>query len=180
MPCMCGDTNCPSCGPAQGHNPESELVAEWLASFVDDPKEWDQLLNDRDVAGIFDKLLGYIEETAETEFLQALVKQAKRWAWLDERIEITYQTMVMLIVQEFDIKQSLKRPWTPSKELQLCINNVANNVEHPDREQRGKLLNDLAHDVMDEWDTTLWDLVVGELSGRTEDDRSGTSDPSGG
>jgi len=30
MTCMCGDTNCPSCGPAQGFNPEFEVVCEWL------------------------------------------------------------------------------------------------------------------------------------------------------
>ena len=30
MPCMCGDTNCPSCGPAQGHNPMFERVCDWM------------------------------------------------------------------------------------------------------------------------------------------------------
>lgn len=29
-PCMCGDTMCPSCGPAQGYNPQFERVCEWL------------------------------------------------------------------------------------------------------------------------------------------------------
>lgn len=33
-PCMCGDTACPSCGPAQGANPEFEMVCEWLQEVV--------------------------------------------------------------------------------------------------------------------------------------------------
>lgn len=33
-PCMCGDTNCPSCGPAQGHDPAFEVVTEWLLEKV--------------------------------------------------------------------------------------------------------------------------------------------------
>lgn len=30
MNCMCGDTACPSCGPAQGSNPEKEAFIESL------------------------------------------------------------------------------------------------------------------------------------------------------
>lgn len=39
MPCMCGDLYCPSCGPAQGANPEFESVCEWIAGklLVDMP-----------------------------------------------------------------------------------------------------------------------------------------------
>jgi hypothetical protein len=29
MPCMCGDTHCPSCGPAQG-NSQCPLCGAWL------------------------------------------------------------------------------------------------------------------------------------------------------
>jgi len=29
-PCMCGDTGCPSCGPAQGYDPVHEQVCEWI------------------------------------------------------------------------------------------------------------------------------------------------------
>ena len=39
-PCMCGDTQCPSCGPAQGYNAEFERVCDDLCeacpSLVDD------------------------------------------------------------------------------------------------------------------------------------------------
>ncbi len=30
MPCMCGDTACPSCGPAQGFDPVREMVFDWV------------------------------------------------------------------------------------------------------------------------------------------------------
>lgn len=32
--CMCGDTNCPSCGPAQGCNPDLERVQEAMAELI--------------------------------------------------------------------------------------------------------------------------------------------------
>ena len=35
-PCMCGDTQCPSCGPAQGYNLDEELVIEWLEALADE------------------------------------------------------------------------------------------------------------------------------------------------
>jgi len=43
MPCMCGDTACPSCGPAQGHDPDFDLVVEWLFEVVlnDPPQGFD-------------------------------------------------------------------------------------------------------------------------------------------
>ena len=34
MPCMCGDTMCPSCGPAQGHDPAFMTVCEWMEEVV--------------------------------------------------------------------------------------------------------------------------------------------------
>jgi len=34
MSCMCGDTMCPSCGPAQGYNVEFECVYDWLFEDV--------------------------------------------------------------------------------------------------------------------------------------------------
>lgn len=30
MPCMCGDTMCPSCGPAQGYDPIFQRITEWI------------------------------------------------------------------------------------------------------------------------------------------------------
>lgn len=30
MPCLCGDTACPSCGPAQGYDLKYEVVCDWL------------------------------------------------------------------------------------------------------------------------------------------------------
>ena len=40
-PCLCGDTACPSCGPAQGHDPIYEMVIEFLGElfFPDDADE---------------------------------------------------------------------------------------------------------------------------------------------
>ena len=34
MPCMCGDTMCPSCGPAQGYDPKFDRFCEWLENDV--------------------------------------------------------------------------------------------------------------------------------------------------
>jgi hypothetical protein len=33
-PCLCGDTNCPSCGPAQGADPNFDMVVEWFAEVI--------------------------------------------------------------------------------------------------------------------------------------------------
>lgn len=35
MACMCGDTACPSCGPAQGCDFELEMIYEWLSAVLD-------------------------------------------------------------------------------------------------------------------------------------------------
>lgn len=44
MSCMCGDTMCPSCGPAQGHDPTHERLVETLAEEMKDllPDDEDQ------------------------------------------------------------------------------------------------------------------------------------------
>ena len=34
MPCVCGDTMCPSCGPAQGYTPACESVVYWSLDVV--------------------------------------------------------------------------------------------------------------------------------------------------
>lgn len=34
-PCMCGDTMCPSCGPAQGYDPVYEKMYETLSGRID-------------------------------------------------------------------------------------------------------------------------------------------------
>ena len=36
MTCMCGDACCPSCGPAQGYDPERECVEEFIAQAIGD------------------------------------------------------------------------------------------------------------------------------------------------
>ena len=44
MSCLCGDTNCSSCGPAQGADPALERVCEFLDEILDAPEsinaEW--------------------------------------------------------------------------------------------------------------------------------------------
>ena len=48
MPCLCGDTACPSCGPAQGYNREEELFWDALytrfPSFEDHYDKYQNLL----------------------------------------------------------------------------------------------------------------------------------------
>lgn len=45
MPCICGDTACSSCGPAQGYNLEREAYFDMLYGLFDDTptaidREW--------------------------------------------------------------------------------------------------------------------------------------------
>ena len=35
MSCLCGDTACPSCGPAQGHDPVFECIVEEVVASLD-------------------------------------------------------------------------------------------------------------------------------------------------
>lgn len=77
MPCLCGDTNCPSCGPAQGYNPEAELVCEWLTEVVfadagnKDFPSWVDIPN---LASIVAERFGFDQDIADL-----FVKRAKEW-----------------------------------------------------------------------------------------------------
>ena len=87
MPCMCGDTACPSCGPAQGCDPEREKFLEDLAGgrFGDlfelvenqeeDRFEWSQLLTDL-VDHVFEQ--GSLRALQEMEQARAEARDAVR------------------------------------------------------------------------------------------------------
>lgn len=34
MPCMCGDSMCPTCGPDQGYDPQVIEVSEWIVDCL--------------------------------------------------------------------------------------------------------------------------------------------------
>jgi len=33
-PCMCGDTECPVCGPLQGHDPRFDTIVSWIETVL--------------------------------------------------------------------------------------------------------------------------------------------------
>lgn len=76
MACMCGDTNCPSCGPAQGYNPAFEAVCEWLEYSVlaDFPKGFD-------VTWLAEELANRLGAAQQPQTLaDAMEATAKAWA----------------------------------------------------------------------------------------------------
>ena len=70
MSCMCGDTSCPSCGPAQGFNPEQVAVVEWLAGIVELPEVLEPFV-------VVDLIVDAIGEHAPEYVIDALVRAAK-------------------------------------------------------------------------------------------------------
>jgi len=70
MPCLCGDTNCPSCGPAQGENPVFERVCE----FLDDAIPWPDVFDGGAMSGYIAKHLA----DADDELRIALEEAAAR------------------------------------------------------------------------------------------------------
>lgn len=74
MACMCGDTACPSCGPAQGCNPAEELVAEWMAEVV--LKDVPAIQGTDDLAWEVTRSLGRQSQWVA----EALESAARQWA----------------------------------------------------------------------------------------------------
>ena len=69
-PCMCGDTACPSCGPAQGYDLQFEKVVEAVCHVVnmDDVVEADDVLAVLTALGKFTRiadLLGVLAEKVD-------------------------------------------------------------------------------------------------------------------
>ena len=66
MTCKCGDTNCPSCGPAQGYDPAEELVLEWMAELARIDGDEEQAGCDKLVRtlGQFPRIAVLLEEVA--------------------------------------------------------------------------------------------------------------------
>lgn len=81
MPCLCGDTNCPSCGPAQGYDPHAELVTEWLKGVI---LKNDTGHNDKDMVNYSIKDLAYFLtmrfiEDAPPEVFYEMARAAREW-----------------------------------------------------------------------------------------------------
>ncbi|MFA5053339.1 MAG: hypothetical protein WC565_04735 [Parcubacteria group bacterium] len=78
MPCMCGDSCCPSCGPAQGFNPAEEIVVDYLCDHIlkDSGIEG---LDEIEVANLLVERLGRDPELAE-----ALYASAVKWMQSEE------------------------------------------------------------------------------------------------
>lgn len=75
MSCRCGDTNCPSCGPALGSDPAFDTVCSWLMDdvLVNMPPVIDAGWLAEELAN----RLGYRERTQE--FADAVYAEARRW-----------------------------------------------------------------------------------------------------
>jgi len=83
MACMCGDTMCPSCGPAQGYNPDFEIVCEWLEHcvLVDFPGQ-DGII---DVMWLAEDIGDRLGKHCEQETLDMLLNEAHQWARENQR-----------------------------------------------------------------------------------------------
>lgn len=75
---MCGDTACPSCGPAQVFNHEFELVCEWLDDLVDWPGHLLYGEDEPDPALLNEHLADVLGRVSD-ELREALIMEAKRW-----------------------------------------------------------------------------------------------------
>ncbi len=73
-PCMCGDLNCPSCGPAQGYNPDFEVVCEYLAEVV--LADFHPVV---DVGWLAEDLADRLGRTLPQDAVDALTHAAKVW-----------------------------------------------------------------------------------------------------
>ena len=65
-PCLCGDTACPSCGPAQGHDLQFEKVVEAVCTVVnmDDLVEADDVIGVLKALGKFPRIAALLEVIA--------------------------------------------------------------------------------------------------------------------
>lgn len=74
MACMCGDTECPSCGPLQGADPAFSRVCEWFENvvLVDMSPGLDVPWLAEDLASRFGKL--------NSAIVDAIYMEATRWA----------------------------------------------------------------------------------------------------
>lgn len=72
MACMCGDTGCPSCGPAQGYNPEYELACEWISEVV--LRGLSPVIDANALSVVIADGLG-----GDQEVIDAVISAARRW-----------------------------------------------------------------------------------------------------
>jgi len=69
MACMCGDSECPSCGLAQGtYNPEYELVEDWIAATFPNLPDYE-----------IDILMGWLGDARLDNLRGWIVQAAERW-----------------------------------------------------------------------------------------------------
>jgi hypothetical protein len=66
-PCLCGDTGCASCGPAQGADPEFELACDWWDAVAGDscPEAIDTVWLSEFVMGVLGKHQKIADAVAE-------------------------------------------------------------------------------------------------------------------
>lgn len=96
MACMCGDMMCPSCGPAQGYDPDFETACEWLqycllkdlptffmsdvSTLMDDPDDPEPMFIGRaDEEELAEEVANRIGQKCSQEFIDAITREAKRW-----------------------------------------------------------------------------------------------------
>lgn len=79
MTCLCGDTNCWSCGPAQGFDPAFERVMEGIGLLLD-PREFDT-----------DE-----EETAYWDGVTEVINKLSKFTLLAQMIDIASDTITRL------------------------------------------------------------------------------------
>ena len=78
MTCMCGDLNCPSCGPLQGHDPTFERVCEWFDTEIFKDKH--KVPECIDLEWLSEFVASAIEHNAPEDVIEAIEIAAHKWS----------------------------------------------------------------------------------------------------
>ena len=66
-PCMCGDYMCPSCGPAQGYDPQFELIVEKLSDRLEAFLEGIVKLDGPQMDSLLELIAGKVADILDTQ-----------------------------------------------------------------------------------------------------------------
>lgn len=81
MPCMCGDTNCPSCGPAQGHDPDMKRLYEVMTDLAKPDGDEEQEGCDKLVRALcqFPRIADLLHVVIQGMVLKKNIKDINKW-----------------------------------------------------------------------------------------------------
>lgn len=76
MPCMCGDSMCPTCGPDQGYDPSVIEVSEWIADCL-----WERLQSSPIDILLMSTIISEEIAKASPDVFNSMLFEAKRVAY---------------------------------------------------------------------------------------------------